>query len=87
VDVLAEQYLRRELEAFEVAEWVKTNNPAKRIDVFISLHKYALREASAADPDVVFLTLLTSVLADIALHIPDPLRDQFLRKVEMLRFA
>lgn len=84
---LVDRKLRKELDDFQVDEWA-TAFPAQpeRIDMFINLFSVVQRELTQSiDPDVLFVTTATSVLASMAVSINEPLRDQFMLKIEELK--
>ncbi|CCW60071.1 unnamed protein product [Phytomonas sp. EM1] len=87
VKQLLGEKLFRELDGFEIEEWVKAfPYEAERIDMIINLYNVAKRELThTLDPDVVFITSVTSVLARMALRIDQPLQDQLLMKIADLK--
>ncbi|KPI88571.1 hypothetical protein ABL78_2304 [Leptomonas seymouri] len=84
---LIEEDLRRELDAFQIEEWVSRVPPeAERIDLLINLFNTIQRELNEAlDPDVLFVNSATSVMASMAIGLGKPHRDQFMLKIGELR--
>lgn len=84
---LVEQKILRELHEFEADEWALMHpSQPERIDVFINLYNLVLRELSRTlDPDIVFVTTATSVLAGMAVTIEEPLRVQFMMMIGELK--
>jgi hypothetical protein len=86
ITTLAEQHVRQELADFSADKWASiVTDEQQRIDMFISLHSLCTKELETMDPDVVFVTMATAALAEMALLVQPPFRDQFIAKVERLR--
>jgi hypothetical protein len=86
ITTLVEQHVRQELASFSAEKWAEdVPDSQERIDVFISLHSLCAKELETLDPDVVLVTMGTAALAEMALLIHEPFREQFLSKVGRLR--
>ncbi|GET93281.1 hypothetical protein, conserved [Leishmania tarentolae] len=84
---LVDGSLRREMEDFQVEEWVtRMPSDAERIDLLINLLNTVQRELNETlDPDVLFVTSATSVLASMAVVLQQPHREQFMLKIGELK--
>lgn len=80
---LVDEMLRRELETFQVEEWLaRVPAETERIDLLITFLNVVQHELNdTIDPDVLFVTSATSVLASMAVVLSDPHRDQFMLKI------
>jgi hypothetical protein len=84
---LLEDDLRRQLDAFQIEEWVvRVPSEAERIDLLISLLSTIQRELNETlDPDVLLVTSATSVMASMAVGLHEPHREQFMLKIGELK--
>ncbi|KAG5464036.1 hypothetical protein LSCM1_00216 [Leishmania martiniquensis] len=84
---LVDGCLRQQMEDFQVEEWViRVPSDAERIDLLISLLNTVQRELNETiDPDVLFVTSATSVLASMAVVLQQPHREQFMLKIGELK--
>ncbi|ORC92959.1 uncharacterized protein TM35_000022850 [Trypanosoma theileri] len=84
---LVETNIRQGLEEMQVDVWAREYpSEAERIDMFINLYKLVQREVThSIDPDVVFVTMAISVLAEMVAYVSEPLRDQFMLKIRELK--
>ncbi|KAG5490084.1 hypothetical protein JKF63_00203 [Porcisia hertigi] len=79
--------LRQAIEDFQVENWVtRVPSNAERIDLFISLYNTVQRELNETlDPDALFVTSATTVLASMAVVLQQPHREQFMLKIGELK--
>ncbi|KAK7199925.1 hypothetical protein NESM_000040700 [Novymonas esmeraldas] len=84
---LVDVSLRQQMEEFQVEDWVtRIPSDAERIDLLINLFNTIQRELSdTVDPDVLFVTSATSVLASMAVVLQQPHREQFMLKIGELK--
>ncbi|KAG5464777.1 hypothetical protein LSCM4_00218 [Leishmania orientalis] len=84
---LVDGSLRQQMEDFQVEEWVaRVPSDAERIDLLINLLNTVQRELNETlDPDVLFVTSATSVLASMAVVLQQPHREQFMLKIGELK--
>ncbi|KPA80163.1 hypothetical protein ABB37_05148 [Leptomonas pyrrhocoris] len=84
---LIEEELRRQLDGFQIEEWVlRVPSEAERIDLLINLLSTIQRELNETlDPDVLFVTSATSVMASMAIGLREPHREQFMLKIGELK--
>ncbi|CAG9583736.1 conserved hypothetical protein [Leishmania major strain Friedlin] len=84
---LVDGSLRQQMEDFQVEDWVtRVPSDAERIDLLINLFNTVQRELNETlDPDVLFVTSATSVLASMAVVLQQPHREQFMLKIGELK--
>lgn len=84
---LVDGSLRQQMEDFQVEDWVtRVPSDAERIDILINLVNTVQRELNETlDPDVLFVTSATSVLASMAVVLQQPHREQFMLKIGELK--
>ena len=84
---LIDEDLRRQFDAFQIEDWVvRVPSEAERIDLLINLLSTIQRELNETlDPDVLFVTSATSVMASMAVGLREPHREQFMLKIGELK--
>ncbi|RNF17863.1 hypothetical protein TcG_05680 [Trypanosoma cruzi] len=84
---LMDKRIRQGLENMRVDEWAAAHpTEVERVEMFFKLYKLVEREAvQSIDPDVVFVTMAISILAEMVVYIREPLRDELLLKIRDLR--
>ncbi|CAJ1036174.1 hypothetical protein, conserved [Leishmania lindenbergi] len=84
---LVDENLRQQMADFQVEDWVaRVPSDADRIDLLINLFNTVQRELNETlDPDVLFVTSATSVLASMAVVLQQPHREQFMLKIGELK--